>query len=90
MVLVGSFSQIYSDRTKESRIILKVCILDKVCIFKSVDKNGIVREFSAIQKKSSGRGDGLVPTQWKENKSSLHTCTVTCNHALTYNTCMST
>lgn len=36
------------------------------------------------------RGDGLVPTQWKENKSPLHTCTVTCNHALTYNACMST
>lgn len=54
VVLVGSFSQIYSDSTKESRNILKVCILDKVCIFKSVDKNGIVREFSAIQKKSSG------------------------------------
>lgn len=68
MVLFGSFSQIYSD----SRNILKVCILDKVCIFKSVDKNGIVREISAIQKKSVDRGDCLVPTQWKENKSPLH------------------
>lgn len=40
--------------TKQSRNILKVCILDKVCIFKSIDKNGIVREIGAIQKKSSG------------------------------------
>lgn len=59
MVLVGSFSQIYSDSTKENRNILKVCILDKVCIFKSVDKNGIVREISAIQKKSNGQGRWL-------------------------------
>lgn len=45
--------------TKQSRNILKVCILDKVCIFKSIDKNGIVREISAIQKKSSGQGRWL-------------------------------
>lgn len=45
--------------TKQSRNILKVCILDKVCIFKSIDKNGIVREIGAIQKKSSGWGRWL-------------------------------
>lgn len=59
MVLVGSFNQIYSDSTKQSRNILEVCILDKVCIFKFVHKNGIVREISAIQKKSSGQGRWL-------------------------------